>query len=467
MNLQQVTRLSFVDFAEQILTTEPQKSVTHYALSSFTELMRSEFVMDAPDAAFIRLWIASEVTGGKKVGTCRRYFGKLHSLYSEWAGSEAHDPFTELTPLFDTLQDADTKEVEQNLRLVKRLLGKNEKSADWQLVRIFFYLLYNPAATLADVASLTFDNAPRFCPQLNDLVSATPATHGRKYVFDLKQGKARPAEIERKLLRELSELLTATGMRFGSGFARGSITALWVAAARSLDISLADIRACIAEVPRELSALAIVEPSDIIPEAREHYICRVADSINDYTSRWFVMKLRPGVTVDELKDAINTALPGRLASMTLFYPTRTEVQKKDHRRVSREVPYLPNIVFFRTQANRVKSLFASIGDLAWCFRTSNSPESDYAVVSNSQMAIFQQCIGRFTDDIQVNLVDASTALRPGRRVKVVGGIMAGYEGEILDVTDEPGRRIFFLSIGGTHLASWTAHVDDIYLQPAE
>lgn len=461
---QRYTAISFKEFAEQILESESQKTLTAYALDSVLSAMRKEDVA-AIDADFLKLWIASMAIEGKKISTCKRYFGKIHSLYNEWSGEAGNGMFAEVLPLFANLQEANVDEANNNLALVKRLLGRSEQSADWQTVCIFLYLLYSPSASLEDVVNLTFSDAKPFCAQVDDIVNSFNSSYGRKYVFELKQGKSRPHEIIQRLTRQLQALLTSVGMRFSTGFSRGSITSLWISAALKCGFDIDIIKACVGVVSPEYSVLSIVKKRDIDDYAREAVACEVADSINNYASRWFVMKLRQGTTVADVKESIAEKLPGRLNSMTLFYPTHVEMHKEGRKRVVEEIPYLPNILFFKTQSNRVKSLFANIGDLAWCFRTSNSPESDYAVISNRQMAIFQQCIGRFTPDIRMGLVDGQQQLEKGRKVRVTGGIMAGYEGEIVDVENEPGRRIFFLSIADNQKAWWTVKVEDVFIQP--
>lgn len=430
------------------------------------------------DDGLLRLWVASMMISGKKVSTAKRYFGKIHSLFNEWLHCDNRDDsgitiesdsdqFDKVLPLFNDLRDSEIKEVENNLSLVKRLTVKNEKSQDWQTIRIFFFLLYNPSVSLSDIVNLTFDTAPRFCPQTDDIINSFDSSHGRKYLFELKQGKSRPHEIVRNLTTQLQSVLLSAGMQFSNGFSKASITSLWIAAALKSDIEIRSIRACIASVPSEYTALSIVSKNDIGNFTKEAIICCVADHINNYANRWFAMKLRQGVSIDDIKESIEEKLPGRLNSMTLFYPTRTEVFKEGRKRIEKETPYLPNVLFFKTQANKVKPLFANIGDLAWCFRSSNSPDSDYAVIPHSQMTLFQQCIGRFTQDIKMELVDARPILEKGRRVRVTGGIMAGYEGEILDMEEEPDKRVFFLSITENLQARWTAHVEDIYIQPIE
>lgn len=464
MAVQQDTKILFGKFAEQVLLSEPQKSLTAYALESLLEVMRKDGAEDI-DENLLRLWIATMVISGKKPSTVRRYFGRLHALYLERVGEKATDVFEAVAPVFSALKEVNIKDAAENLSFVKRLLAKNERSFDWQTTCIFFYLLYTPAASITDAAELTFADVPRFCPQIDDIISSFSSSHGRKYVFALRQGKSRPHEIDRRLTKELQQLLSSAGMQFEGGFSRASITSLWITAALKCGVSLQDIRACIGIVPQEYAVLSILGKCEIDDYRKERIICAVADSINDYAMRWFVMKLRQGVSVSDIKDRIDETLPGRLNSMTLYYPTRSEIRKEGRKRIEEEIPYLPNVLFFKTQSHKVKCLFANIGDLAWCYKTSNSSDSSYAIIPNRQMSIFQQCIGSFTSDIKMDLVEGRPMLEKGRKVRITGGIMAGYEGEILDVAVDSDQRIFFLSITDDTRARWTVHVEDVFIQP--
>lgn len=68
-------------------------------------------------------------------------------------------------------------------------------------------------------------------------------------------------------------------------------------------------------IPQEYSALSLVKKNDIDELSRDRIICSVADLINNQAKRWFVMKLRPGVSVEEVKKTIEDILPGRQNSM--------------------------------------------------------------------------------------------------------------------------------------------------------
>lgn len=466
MDSQTGHNISFKSFAEQMLESAPAKSIEAFALISILDIMRKE-ACDDIDENTIKLWLALMIVSGRKVSTCKRYFGKLHTVYAEYAGADRPDPFLSVSPVFSTLHEANLEESKANLDLVKQLTDKTDKSPDWQTINIFFYLLYNPATSISDVVDLTFSEAPRFCPQVEEIINSADSSHGRKYVFALKQGKSRPNEIEKSLTNKLQSLMTSVGMRFANGFSRGSITSIWIAAALQCSIDIKDIRSCLSTIPQDYSVLSLIEKTELTETAKTSIICKVADTINNNTARWFVMKLRRGVEVDEIKDRIANKLPGMLNSTLFFYPTHAEIHKEGRKHIVEEIPYLPNILFFKTRSNRVRRLFAEIGDMAWCFKSSAAPDSDYAIISNKQMSNFQQCIGRFTADIKLELVDTEQTFEKGRRVKVVGGIMAGYEGEILDVEGEPGKRVFSLSITGNKEARWTVHVDDVFIRPLD
>ena len=451
------------EFVEQILLSSPAKSVKRYALSSFLSTLGNENISELDEGA-LRLWLVKMTIDGKKISTCKRYFSIVQSVYQNWCGNKDLSLFRQDLPVFDCLKEVDTLQSFRNAEYLKQFLDGSGRIVDKQTLGIFLYLLYNPRATLLDVISLTFDSAPTFCPQISEVVNSYDSSHGRKYVFQLNQGKARPNEISKQILKKLRILLSLSGMCFELGFSRASITSVWVAAALKSGISLKQIRACIGVVPGEYSVLSLIKDYDIEEFEIEDLLCRVADTINSSARGWFAMKLRPGVKVDDIKEYLDATRPEYLSEIEFFYPKHTVIHQKNGKRVVDEQPYMPNVLFFNIEKNKVKSLFANIGNLAWCFRSSNSPDSDYAVISQRQMANFQRCIGQFTPDVKVELSDLGTKLACGRKVRVVGGIMQGYEGEIIDVEDDPGKRVFFLSISAGTTVSWKAYVEDVFIQ---
>lgn len=470
MESQQHSRQTFLDFVEQTRLGADAKSTTAYALDSVLPILRDGHL---PSAGTLSLWAATMLIAGKKPSTVRRYLAAIRTIHEQWSRNntdgDASDIFSSLdSTLKDTVQAA-TEPARRNAALLPALLSRSNSAPEWPTVAIFLYLLYTPYASLADVANLTFsqfDSTTAVCPQVADIIATMSRANGRRYIFPLGQGKTRPAEISRRLTAELCDLLTARGMRFPEGFSRQSVTALWIAAAIAAGIPLAHIRATITgALPADYAPLALVTPAadDNTEKLRAEVISRVADSICSHRRSWFAMKLRRGTTHDEIRAAID-ANPTLAAAVTIYSPMRTTVERNDHKRIIRQEPYLPDIIFFNTRQDYVRPLFAAIGHLAWCFRT--TPTGPYATIPAAQMATFQRCIGTFTDDILQTVAPAPAAqLSAGRRVRITGGIMAGYEGTIVDIDQD--HRLFTLTLGTATIATWTATVENIFIESKE
>lgn len=457
---------NFTDTVEQTLASAPPRSITSYALQSFAGLMRRQGA-ERPDEALLRLWVTEMLLGGKKGSTVRRYLGKVRAVYGQFC-PDGDGAFANVSAALESAGVSCAPEAAENLKLTARVSAAAEEPGCDCGALLFMYLLYDPTATVADAAALTFGSVPDFCPQIADTVSRCDSSHGRKYVFALGQGKVRRGEVIRRATEALRRAAENAGMRVKGGFTRESVTAIWVAAALQTGINAADINAAVETLPHEYAFLAIAGKSGLSRREREALICRVADAINSRAQRWFVMRLRRGVGLDEVRGRVDMRLRGdSRASLTFYYPTRAEIRKEGRRRIVTDVPYLPATVFFRTRRDRVRSLMAEIGDLAWCFRSAGDAGSDYAIIPDRQMAEFQRYVGNFTPDIRLELVCGDAGLGRGRRVRVTGGIMEGYEGTILDVEGQPGQRVFTLALTGGQQARWTAHVDDIYLAPLD
>lgn len=460
MENQQHSTSTFRHTVEQKLAATAPRTTAAYALQSLLDTLEA-YKRDTIDEPTLRLWTAAMLIDGKKTATVRRYLSTVLAIYR--THSRQPEAFATITTLLDNIADTagTAAEARANLAIARSLTGRNRRSDEWPTLAAFFRLLYLPGTTLADIAAATAADTPRWCPQAADIDSSLSTANGRKYLYPLGQGKVRPGAIERTLTNAMLQQLASAGMRFTGGFSRASITAIWVAAALDAGISLPDIRALVGTVPPAFAPLSLVEAATIDEQQRRDIICRVADTICSHTNRWYALRLRKSANIEQLRKAI-LAHP----AITLYYPTYTEVRKEGHRKITEQVPYLPGIAFFATRPHNVRTLMARIGNLAWCFRTTASPASPYAPIATAQMAAFQRYIGQFTPDIQVELVDAAT-LTPGRLVRITGGIMAGYEGRIVDIDTASGRRMFFLSIADHTAARWTAQVEDIFIEPID
>lgn len=464
MDNQQDTSCDFRGYVAQILTSADPKSVTRYAAASLVGAFE-KYGLTALDTDSLKLWVASMLMEGMTLSSVRKYAGKIHTLYNEWRGKDAADPFVEIQPVLEQSYQPDDADVLHNLDAVKRLFLKNEASADWSAVNIFFYLLYNADATLLDMLGATFDNAPRYCAQVDEIVKSCDGSFGRKYLFNLKQSRMRPGQILRTVTADLTALMQDAGMKIAGGYVREEITAIWIAAAMKQGVDICDIRSIVPAVPYRYRALSLIRKKEMPPERMHRIVCLVADSLNDNAPRWFVMKLRKGVGLDEVREKIDAELPGRLNAMELYYPTRTVAKRVGKKIRKEEIPYVPDMLFFRTQYNKVRSLFSRIGDMAWCLKVSGAPDSRYSVISYEEMTNFQRCVGQFTPDIRVELAEMAPTLTRGRMVRITGGMMEGYTGMIEDIDDDKGTRKFFLRISSDSALNWCAEVEDYYIEP--
>ena len=490
---------SFRRFVENRLKESASADISYYALTQVAEEM-DKYGIEELDSAAVQRWFAHMLLGGMKVSTCKRYIGRVHALHSEWLaqngadtlavkasdddtrrgdidnvmakesvddahrGDAAADPFAGIGTLLGGITEINDRTARHNLSLLPRLLSKNESSADYQTVCIFLYLLYDPSAGIEDMIRLTFDDTVGSCQQVDDIIASQSAGKGRKYLFRLQQGRTTDARIARNMRSDLRSLMRVVGMRCDTTDPRDAITGMWISAAISADIPAEEIRQVVGHIPPEYNALRLFPEDGIDPVRREQIISLVADTLNDNTSHWYAMRLRAGVDRERVEGRIRETLPGRLETMEIYSPTRESVKREGHRIKKEIVPMIPGLLFFKTGANRVRSLLAKIGDLAWCYRTGTQADSPYSVISRREMARFQRCVGQFTDDIRIELVDNDRELTPGRMVRVTGGLMAGYEGEITDVEGEPGMRLFSLRISDTARASWVARVEDYNLE---
>lgn len=460
---------SFFENVGKIHSEAAPQSLTAYATASLLEAVR-KYRLRSADTSSLKLWIASMLLDGMKAATCRRYAGKIHALYLQYRGADnaGDDPFQQVQHAFTDAYQSDSRQARRNLEVVKRLFGKSEASDEWQTISIFLYLLYDVEASLSDVAKLTFDNAPAFCPQIDEIIKSQSSANGRKYVFSLNQSHARMPGIVHGLADSLAGTMTAVGMRLGHGFSREEVSSMWIAAAIRAGIDLRHIRAIVPAIPAAYSALALIDKAEITEGMRQAIICRVADGINDSTPRWFVMKMRRGVRPGDIRSRIDATMPGRMDITRLYYPTRTVTRMEGKKRIREEVPYLPDMLFFRTPYDKVRSLFANIGDLAWCYRTTDRPDSPYSVIPHAEMMIFQRSLGLLTPDVRLELsAGQSRTLGVGRHVSITGGMMKGYTGIIRDIDETSGTRLLSLSITNSLSLNWTARIEDIFIQPVE
>lgn len=420
--------------------------------------------------SLLTLWIFRMAWLGLSPSTRKRYFGKIHSLYKEWKSGAGDDPFLPLKGLAEAPFSLPSDDIADNLRILRPLFNIAPDAPEAIPVHLFLYLLLDPSISPSQAINLKFDSPTPDCPQIDDIIDARRKVAGRaKYIFPLSQGKKRDTQILRKLLTPMREALASAGLSFPSAFSRDSITEIWIAAALKNGISPTEVRSIVASLPTSLSLLSTL-PAVTIPEERKTEILRkVADSICDNASQWFVMKMRAGQTPESIKERIAENAPEIFPLLEFFYPTHKVAKKSPKGKIiHKETPILPGILFFKAPRNKVALLMSRIGDAAWCYKWVNAAGSDYCSISRSEMLAFQKHIGSFTDDIRMEIEVSARAFAKGDAVKISGGRMEGHEAIVESSDSRNGTRTYTLRLTNFLLAKWTvSDVEEFYLQPLD
>ncbi len=459
---------SFIDHIQEKALENPSDTLTATAVGSFLTSLRSHAYMEVTKDS-VRMWIVDMAIDGLKVSTRKKYFSRIYTIYREWKCTAGEDPFEAAKEAADFDFQCGSKEANMNLELVDRLLYRPKGAYAKEYINLFLYLFYNPMATMSDVINMKFDDYDVDCPQIDEIIDEQKEiSHRKTNVFGLGRGRKREPQILKDTMDELKSIANMSGMKFDGAFSRNSITSLWIAAALKAGISIAYIRAVISSIPTEYSSLCLVPVVSCSEAQKRDIIRQVADSVNNKPQQWFVMKMRSGQTPDTVKDKIKVTTEGILDKMLFYYPTHKVIQQNNKgKAVKREVPFVPGVLFFKISRNLVPLLMNRIGEVAWCFKYSNTAGSKYCTISRNEMKTFQRCIGEFTPDVEMELEVRETPLEKGTIVKISGGgRMIGEEAVIKSVRNINGTRTYTLSLTNYLQAKWTVNdMEEIYIDP--
>lgn len=220
-------------------------------------------------------------------------------------------------------------------------------------------------------------------------------------------------------------------------------------------------------IPEEFSFLSILSPRSVDKNEIERVIEKVANSLSDRTLRWFVMKLRVGKTPEDVKRSLKDSAPTLLEKLIFYYPTRKVIKKLHKKNITIDIPYLPDILFFRAYYDQVCMVMRGAGDAGWCFKMSNTPDSPYTTISLREMIKFQRHIGSFTPDVEMELVDMKQGANVGDEVRIIGGdVFEGQEGEITKVTKVGSKLIYSIKLTNSFSIRWSElNVEGVFVEP--
>ncbi|MDE7146238.1 MAG: hypothetical protein K2O30_08860, partial [Duncaniella sp.] len=215
------------------------------------------------------------------------------------------------------------------------------------------------------------------------------------------------------------------------------------------------------------SALALLPGSEISPDELETITSDVAEYISSNPKRWHAMHLRSRITPADIKYRISSHRDGKIEMPATFYPMESIAKRVGKKLRYETKAVIENVLFFKSADAEKKPLFRIIGDMAWCYKQANTPDSPYATIPDNSMAAFQQMIRQFTPDIEISLHRNRPDML-NRKVRITGGPMAGYEGIISEIVSDgdgsPLTRIFRLEITGSYQIEWMVKIAEAYIQ---
>lgn len=343
---------------------------------------------------------------------------------------------------------------EQTLAAQRATAGE-EKTTDIYADMLLLATLQR-GTSLTALASLTKEDTRQY-KGLAAHITGRNADNRRKFIFDIKQSYQTPRQIATEAAQRLRETFpTITGTtetnasdKNNTGLFDTLSASLWTAYAMRSGATASQAAASIANanaatplytIPTEMTATeSVTDEANADDAARTSTIEKAAQTwqqaVETLLSRdlpgWYAMKLRRGVRFDDFRKLLYDRLS---AVPELFYPVETIRKHLGGKTKIVEHPFISGIVFFKTHPENILPMFARIGDKAWCIRHTDSAESPYARISQSDMQRFQRAIGHFTADTELHPL-GTLIPKPGEKVILIHTDYDGRQAEVEEIVE--------------------------------
>ena len=482
-NIQPIELTALIDFFRSKAESKTPSTAKSYikAIQSLSSYCRSKnftiFSKSLPSDWLISLW-----ANGTTYKTALLYTDILASLSKEAVSdgllSEVdHESIATLRSRLraegerlwmEPITDAALERVLTLLRLAHRQQKDVSKATDILLLA----LLEGGVSPVKIASSLTRDNIlsykERHQGQSGEAIKEIGERNQnprRKYIFDLDQSRKTPAQIEREVNRLFSELGKQRNIPIIAD-ADSTVKAIWSMLALRVGASPATILARFGKVPASMPILSLIEKNDRVEETSLQEL--VNATILDNPKKWFAMKLRPHVSLEEVESRMDIFAREITRPSEIFYPHEEIAKRIGKKLVFRQRPFIADVAFIRSRQTDLLPLFAKIGDLAWCYTVSGKPGSPYAAISPIEFNRFQIAIGRFSPDIDPRPLNTITP-NPGEPVILISGPFQGREAiveeAIPETTDSP-TIIYRLKIVADNGIEWRVKTDARQLRPS-
>ena len=380
----------------------------------------------------LRAWVAQLFRSGMSPLTIKRYVQSLHSVYE----SVVNTPDDSSAGLFITLlreisQSSDKGDEHSTEANVVKLIASGTKqlnAAQRLYLDAFLYMIYTRGTSIEDVITLPRNSDTSMLPpQAIALAEAHRKPHSRRAFPFSAEEKATGGGAD-IILRKIDTVVNSITNSEKITVAPDTALSLWIACALECGIRAEEIHACISHIPESHSWLRFIKPSTLLPEEIYDIACHVADYINPNRPAWYAMRLRSGITPTAIRQHLRKSDATHMVQQ-YFYPCQEIARRTGHKLTFDSRPYIADILFFKALPRDLRPLFSTIGHMAWCYRNTNSTQSDYARIPDRSMQRFQSAIGIFTPDLTPK-IQRRADFSPGIPVRIVAGPRAGLVGWI-------------------------------------
>lgn len=418
------------------------------------------------DERNIRNWLAMLLAKGSSPHTTKRYLGKLHVLYNLYkpANPDSEAFFLSLRKNIEDREIYGYLRNSQAIEALSKIANIATESSD-ESVKILMYAIYSGTMHLTELLDLKFSNATTDIPQINEILATMP-TARRSYVFNSDRSSRLPNQL-RMLADRLRSVLLRYGIYLTGSTTEDTFRILWATVALNCGIPPEQILAITGKIPQGMKWLCIVKPVELTDNERTKILRLVADSINSSTPAWFAMFMRNRTTPDEIKERITEHSAKLSENISLFYPTRPLKKIIGKKTVTIVKPVIPHILFFKTRPDCVSKIFNIIGDIAWCFKVTNKPGSQYAKIPNHEMEQFRKVAEYPGYAVKIDYEKRSDLI-PDRHVRITEGMFNGYEGIIYKrkhTESEKDIQLFILRLNDKNCITWELTLPETSLLP--
>lgn len=280
-----------------------------------------------------------------------------------------------------------------------------------------------------------------------------------KYLFPLGQAILTPKQQTARIRELFIKAIGPYGIPTASD-ATATASDIWLTA---LYESTGSIRQAVNIAQRSsLSSptFALISPdTELSDEQRSHSCTHLRNIIVKDPVQWHVMQFRPGVTYARVMERMNMQDNAKRFTEA-YYPLVEIATRVGHKIVFDEKPVIAGLMFFMSRESDITPLFRSIGDLAWCYRTSREPGAPYAAIPDNEIAMLQQAIGYIDPKTEIKQENEVT-FEAGDKIVLRSGGMAGYYAKIILVEKKNGKQLYHLTFPDGNGYTWRVSADSL------